>query len=244
MSAAPRPRSGPPALPARFVLVRPRRPENLGAAARVLANFGFDDWAIVGPGPHDFATARRVAVHAEALLDRPAVVEHLDEAVADCTLVVGTTSRKLRGRRAIPPAEVALLAARERGRGRLALVFGDERDGLSAEALGRCDEVSTIPTSGAQPSLNLAQAVAVYAHAVRQVDAEPTPAGPGEGATDEELRRLEEALRQALRRCGFLVGPERHAVEDLVASLRRARLSRGEVRLWMAALSRLASPRA
>ena len=238
------PAPGPEAPAARFVLVRPRQPENLGAAARALANFGFSDWALVGAGTHDFARARRVAIHAEALLDRAAVAPSLEDAVAGCTLLVGTTSRRVRGRRPLTPAEVGRVAAAEGGRGRVAIVFGDERDGLSAEDLRRCDEVSTIPTAGPQPSLNLAQAVAVYAHALAAAAAvQPLEPPRREGATDGELRRMEDALRQALRRCGFLAGPERHAVRDLVASLRRARLSRDEVRLWTAALSRLASPR-
>ncbi len=222
----------------RFVLVRPRLPENLGAAARVLKNFGFDDWALVAPGTHDFASARRVAVHAEDLLDRPRLVRSLDEAVADCSWVVGTSSRRVRRRRPIAPSALGHRAARAGGR--LALVFGDERDGLSAAEIARCDDLSTIPAEDAQPSLNLAQAVAVYAYAVRQAIVEQAPPPPGPAAaTDAELREIEEALRAALRQGRFLAGPERHAVRDLSAPLRRARLSRREVRLWMAALRRL-----
>ncbi|HCF58153.1 MAG TPA: rRNA methyltransferase, partial [Myxococcales bacterium] len=72
------------AVPVRFVLLRPRNPENLGAAARALKNFGLGDWAIVDPRTLDFGSARRVAVHAEELLDKPKIVSSLDEAVADC----------------------------------------------------------------------------------------------------------------------------------------------------------------
>src|SRR5512139_963552 len=104
----------------RIVLLRPRSPENLGAVARVLKNFGMDDWAIAVLGTHDFAAARRVAVHAEELLDRPRVVRTLDEAVADCAWVVGTSSRRVRGKRRLSPAEVAG-EARARG-GRRVLV--------------------------------------------------------------------------------------------------------------------------
>jgi len=224
----------------RFVLLRPRRPENLGAVARVLKNLGFEDWALVAPGTYDFAAARRVAVHAEDLLDRPRLVPSLDEAVADCTWVVGTTSRKVRGRRPIAPLDVGRRLAAVPG-GRLALVFGDERDGLAAAEVARCDDLSTVPTEEEQPSLNLAQAVAVYSYAVRQAFLEQVPAPPApRAASDGELRGVEEALRTALRRGGFLAGPERHAVRDLAATLRRARLSRREVRLWTAALRRLA----
>src|SRR5690242_5344075 len=94
-------------IPARLVLLRPRNPENLGAVARAMKNFGLADWAVVELGTHDFASARRVAVHAEDVLDRPRLVRTLDEAVADCAWVVGTSSRRVRGARRLPPDEVA-----------------------------------------------------------------------------------------------------------------------------------------
>jgi TrmH family RNA methyltransferase len=154
-----------PVVTVRLVLLRPRNPENLGAVARVMRNFGLDDWAIVEIGTHDFAAARRVAVHAEELLDRPRLVRTLDEAVADCAWVVGTTSRQVRGKRRLSPGDVAR-EARARGEGRTAIVFGDERSGLTSEEVHRCHDLSAIPADAAQPSLNLAQAVLVYAWAL------------------------------------------------------------------------------
>ena len=227
---------------ARIVLVRPRSPENLGAVARVLKNFGMDDWAIAVLGTHDFAAARRVAVHAEELLDRPRIVATLDEAVADRAWVVGTSSRRVRGRRRLSPGQVAREALRRAPDGGTAIVFGDERSGLTNAELERCHDLSAIPAAEAQPSLNLAQAVLVYAWELRKAiaDAEAAPrARPAEGATDAELLRIEEALRAALRGGGFLAGPERHAIRDMQATLRRARLSRREARLWLAALKTL-----
>lgn len=226
----------------RIVLVRPRNPENLGAVARAMKNFGLDDWAIAELGTHDFAAARRVAVHAEELLDRPRVVRTLAEAVADCAWVVGTSSRRVRGKRRLTPAEVAREAIARSAEGRTAIVFGDERSGLTNEDLERCHDLSAIPTAAAQPSLNLAQAVVVYAHEVRRAagDGGAAAARAPEAATDAELGRVEEALREALRGAGFLAGPERHAVRDLLATLRRARLARREARLWLAALRTLA----
>jgi tRNA/rRNA methyltransferase len=227
----------------RLVLLRPRNPENLGAVARAMKNFGVADWAIAELGTHDFETARRVAVHAEELLDRPRVVRTLDEAVADCAWVVGTSSRSVRGKRRLAPEEVAREALARAGEGRTAIVFGDERSGLTNAEIARCHDLSAIPTAAAQPSMNLAQAVVVYAYELRQaaLAASAAPAQPRAraGATDAELSAVEEALRAALRAAGFLAGPERHAVRDLVASLRRARLGRREARLWLAALRTL-----
>ncbi len=230
------------AAPVRFVLVRPRVPENVGAAARVLRNFGHADWALVDPEGLDREVVLRLAVGAEDLAESVPVHRTLDAAVADCAWVVGTESRRVRGRPPLDPDALAAVVHGERSGGRTALVFGGERDGLRAGELARCDALSRIPSSGPQPSLNLAQAVAVYACALRAPEVRGG-AGPGTGpagADDAALRGVEEALRAALAAGGFLRGPERHAVRDLVRPLRRARLSRREARLWTAALRRIA----
>jgi tRNA/rRNA methyltransferase len=230
----------------RVVLLRPRSPENLGAIARAMKNLGLDDWAIAALGTHDFALARRVAVHAEEVLDRPRVVRTLDDAVSDCAWVVGTSSRRVRGKRSLSPQEVAREALARAGEGRTAIVFGDEQSGLGNAELARCHDLSAIPTAPAQPSMNLAQAVVVYAWELRRAALEAEAGGAArpprarQGATEAELAGVEEALRAALRGAGFLVGPERHAVRDLAATLRRARLGRREARLWLAALRTLA----
>lgn len=230
-----------PAPPIRIVLLRPRNPENLGAVARALKNFGLSDWAVVSLGTHDFAAARRVAVHAEELLDRPRVCATLDEAVGDCAWVVGTSSRRVPGRPRLAPAEVAREAL-ARAPGRTAIVFGDERSGLTNAEVLRCHDLSAVPTDAAQPSLNLAQAVLVYCYALGEAarSAGPRPPPPRAApAEDADLRALEEALRHTLRAGRFLVGPERGAVRALADTLRRARLTRREARLWQAALRSL-----
>jgi len=242
----------------RIVLVRPRNPENIGAVARAMRNFELDDWAIVELGTHDFDTARRVAVHAEELLDRPRLCATLDEAVADCAWVVGTSARKVRGKLRLRPEEVGQEALARRP-GRTAIVFGEERSGLTAAEIDRCHDLSAIPTGAAQPSLNLAQAVLLYAWELSRAlrgppprgeapGAGPTPA-PGEGpaprrrtgalATDAQLVAVEEALRDLLRAGHFLAGGERHAVRDLADVVRRGRPSPREARLWETALRKV-----
>jgi TrmH family RNA methyltransferase len=219
-------------LPVRFVLVRPRVAENVGAAARVLRNFGHADWVLVDPERLDLDVARRLAVGAEDLIDQVRAVPSLDDAVGDCAWVIGTESRKVRGRAPLEPEGLAGAVADVATRGRTAIVFGGERDGLRAAELARCDE----------PSLNLAQAVAIYAFALREAPlAAPRPvAAVRTAAADAELVAVEESLRSALTVRGFLRGPERHAVLDLGRTLRRARLTRKEARLWVAALRSVA----
>lgn len=230
-----------PAPPVRLVLLRPRNAENVGAVARAMKNFGLADWALVAPQVDDLAPARRLAVHAGELLDAAGRRATLDEAVADCAWVVGTTPRRLPGRRHVSPAELAREAL-ARAPARTAIVFGDERSGLTnADAL-RCHDLSAIPAEAAQPSLNLAQAALLYCWAVREaaLAAAPRPAPPrARAATDAELARVEQGLRDVLRAGAFLAGPERHAVRDLADTLRRARLTGREARLWVAALARV-----
>ena len=213
--------------------------------ARAMKNMGLPDWAIVELGTHNLAASRRVAVHAEDLLERPLLARTLDEVVADCTWVVGTSSRRFRGRRTLSPPEVAREALR-RAPGRTAIVFGEERSGLTRAEARRCHDLSSIPAGPEQPSLNLAQAVLLYAWELRRAALEdPPPLGPTrrEAAVDADLASLESLLRDVLRGSGFITGPERHAVRDLAGVLRRARLSRREVRLWTAALRTLGRPR-
>lgn len=232
-------------LPIRFVLMRPRNPENLGAAARALRNFGFSDWAIVDPRTFDFGTARRVAVHAEDLLDRPRLTAALDEAVEDCALVVGTSSRQVRGKRRLSPEAWAAEVARLGPRARTALVFGDERSGLSNLEIERCHALSCIPALPEQPSLNLAQAILLYAYEARHASLALSrdrwaAAPPPEWATDGVLQRLEALLREVMCLSGFLQAPaERTAVRDVMAPLLRARLSKREGRLLEAVLRTL-----
>src|SRR5262249_28399766 len=95
------------ALPVRVVLLRPHDAENLGAAARALNNFGLNDWVWVDPVVDDLERARRVAVHSTDVLSSARVASSLDAAVADCVWVVGTTSRRVPGKRRVNPRTAA-----------------------------------------------------------------------------------------------------------------------------------------
>ena len=230
-------------LPVRLVLVRPRNAMNLGAAARAMKNCGLQDWAWVDPQVDDLATARVVAVHARELLDAAPTFARLDEAVGDCIWVVGTSSRRTEGKRRLAPRAVAEEVLARAAHGRTALVFGDERSGLTRAEVDRCHDLSGIPTAPEQPSVNLAQAVLLYAYELRVAAlerAELPPPPRAALATDADLARLEDALRRALERSGFLTDGRLVGVRRLAAPLRRSLLTRAETRLWLAALESLA----
>lgn len=145
------------------VLVSPRNPLNIGAAARAMANFGFSRLTVVALYEPHWREAQS-AVGAENLLQNARRTASLAEAVADCTLVLGTGTLTHRKPQqpvvALPNLPPLVQAELQRG-GRLALVFGPEKHGLTREDLSHCHLLVEIPTDPRQPSMNLAQAVAV-----------------------------------------------------------------------------------
>jgi tRNA/rRNA methyltransferase/tRNA (cytidine32/uridine32-2'-O)-methyltransferase len=229
----------------RLVLLRPRNADNLGAIARAMKNFGLKDWVVVSPNPLllEAPGLNKLAVKAGDLLESVRRVETLAQAVTDCTWVVGTTMRRIDGRRRLTPRELGAAAA-EQTEAPWALVFGDERNGLDNDDLSQCHALSFIPSSDEQPSLNLAQAVMVYAYELSTTERPlaATPAPTPAPASDEQLRQVRQSMELGLGTVGFLstATDERHAVDDLFACLTRARLSKKEASLWTAALRTVA----
>lgn len=221
----------------RIVLLRPRNADNLGAIARAMKNFGVSDWVVVSPNPKllEVPGLNRLAVKAGDLLDSVRRVETLAEAVADCEWVVGTTMRLIDGRQRMTPRALAAEVA-TRAPGTWALVFGDERSGMSTDDLRQCHALSFIPSSDEQPSLNLAQAVLVYLYELAATARKEEPAPSPAMADDGLLRHLRETMELALTQVGFLRQNDRHAMDDLMRTLERSRLTKKEAGLWMAAL--------
>jgi len=179
------------------VLVSPRNPLNIGAAARAMANFGFERLAVVAPFAPNWREARSAIGAPDQLLN---AAEHptLGEAVAACTLVVGTgslTYRKPEQRVVQLPVLAPLVRQQIEQGGRVALVFGPEKHGLTREDLSFCHILVEIPTDPRQPSMNLGQAVAVClyelaAHAFRAEEASCAPASLAEDPCTEVGRHV------------------------------------------------------
>ncbi len=148
-----------------FVLVDPVVPENVGFCARGLTTMGFDDLRIVGQPLHEEKGARNTAYGSHDLLEKVRVFPSLEEAVADCELVVGTTA-KIRVKRSdfFDPEGIRQILGEKPQGTKIAVVFGSETNGLDGEDIARCDLLSTIPLKTTYPSLNLAQAVLIYAY--------------------------------------------------------------------------------
>src|SRR5579863_6435823 len=184
-----------------FVLVRPLQAGNVGSAARALKNMGLGDLRLVAPRPAASGrAAASMAVHGADILHSAQRHDSLAEALADCSLAVGTTCRPgLYRSGVIALREAAAQLVAEAGANRIAIIFGPEDTGLVNRELKLCHRLVTIPTAPEYPSLNLAQAVMLVAYelmlaagAARELPA-AEPHAPA-GAVDAMMERLGEAL--------------------------------------------------
>ena len=186
----------------RVVLVRPRNPLNIGAAARAMANFGLRQMFVVAPHDPVWREARS-AVGAEEILRRARAVPDLLGAIGDATFVVGTTagSRRNLDRAPLPLPELAPWLRRRKARGGAALLFGSEKTGLSNENLSYCHAIVRIPTRADCPSMNLGQAVAVCAYELARsgaLAARP-PRLASHPSAPANLQTLDHVFQRALR---------------------------------------------
>lgn len=242
----------------RFVLHRPRSSQNIGAAARALANTGAGALWVVEPEGFDRAQAARLAAGADEVLDAMQVVRDLEAALGDCVDVVMTTGRVVEGTPSLDPEQAArrLLAAP----GDAALVFGDEVRGLGTRELRRAGALATVPTV-AKASINLAQAVLLFAYEIMRARGDGRPGGHGERtagarsaarpdadprahdepANERLIALLRERAQGLLLDAGFLNPQQPDAIlDELLRALRRARPTRREVELLLAAVAQLA----
>lgn len=227
----------------RIVLHQIQSAENLGAVARLMANFDLPVLRLSAPQLEDAEAAQRTAVHAGHVLEAAVRLPRLEDAVADAVYVLGTSGRgALRGRASVSPEEGVARLRAAAARGPVALVFGGERRGLSDEELALCQDVACIPAPGPQPSLNVAQSAAVLLYLASRADETPTPvvtADPGAPQALREVlrRRMERALRAA---DGLNPQAPLPVLDEMLRALDRAHLSRREAELWAAAWKQVA----
>ncbi len=204
----------------RVVLVSTRNPLNIGAVARAMSNFGFDQLCVVNPYERAFREAKS-AVGAADLLAHAKEFPSVAEAVAGCNLVVGTTAVRHRELhhtvRRLEPA--ARLIKKHSLSNNVALLFGSEKYGLSNDDMSHCNWLLRIPTIDRNISMNLGQAVAVCLYELiregRAVTKEKTTL---KLASAEEMERITTLLLDVLHGSGFL---KRRQVSDADARIRR-----------------------
>ena len=227
------------------VLVRARNPNNIGAVARAMHGFGFTDLRLVNEYSVGLEKARS-AVDASAILAGAREFATVADAIADCTLVVGTTAvgERKQEHPIHTPAEAAPLLHAPLAKGRLALLFGSEKTGLSNDALSHCHWLLTIPmhqTPGLRhASMNLGQAAAVCLYELIR-DTEPRPLSKSPAAAGaEDLERLTQLMADMLASIGYAkrrpASADRAEVRRMV---RRMNLNQSDARRWIGILRQL-----
>lgn len=226
-----------------IVLDHPQNLINIAGVVRGMMNMGLPRLRLVQPAEFDAWRIAGIAHRSEEMLERAEIFETLDEAVGDCSLVVGTTARARTAQRNYGhPREWAPRILAHTREGKVAIVFGREDKGLSNDALDRCDGAIVIPTDPEYWSLNLAQASLLIGYEIflasREESSIPLPqgkrtAGP---ATREELEEMFEALRRALEAVDFFKSrPPETVMRTFRTLFSRAGLDWHEARLVKAA---------
>lgn len=229
----------------RIVLVASRNPLNIGAAARAMSNFGFTRLRVVRPYDLAFREAKS-AVDAEAVLRAAEEFGGVASAVADCSLVVGTTDGSRRNpQESLDRLEEAAAAVRERLRRgeKVAVLFGSEKVGLSNAELNHCGLLLRIPTRTEHSSMNLGQAVAIVLYElIRQAAPQAAAGAPGaeRPATARDRELLVELVLAALAGSGYTHhGPETTLEEKVRRLVRHLQLNHAEAQEWMGLMRKM-----
>lgn len=222
----------------RIVLVEPQEAGNVGAAARVMKNFGFGELWIVGEHPELLPVAGWWASGADDLLAEARFAATLEEAIGDAEITVATTS--MRGRTTPVSFTAGTLGERFASLAddqTLALVFGREDSGLTREELVLCQHTAAIPTNDRFPVMNLAQAICVFAYELSSIVPAPVERALPDAST---IERLHERARALLLEAGFLHenNPDR-IYDDLRAIVARADLDEREATIVLGVIRQI-----
>lgn len=220
----------------RFVLVRPTRPGNIGAAARSIKNMGLSRLHLVQPVKHLQPDAYTMAYGAHDTLEKAKVFKTLPKAISRCQYVVGTTGRTHKGYgKPVPLMKQAARILDQARTHQVAILFGPESSGLSNDEIALCQSLVSIPTGSSHTSINLAQAVMVVAYELLRTHRRRTPdLAPGRiVASTGQRERFYAELKTMLTLIGFLKGPQgKHILADLRRIVGRAELDARELRIF------------
>lgn len=205
----------------RIVLVEPKVPGNIGAAARAMRTMGLSKMTLVNPVDfRDVPETRWMAHGAEDLIDNASAVSSLDEALADITFAVGTTNRS-RGIWLNPIYHLDAAAPEMVGMAQnhaVAILFGREDRGLLNHELQRCNLLVRIPAAMTYPSLNLSQAVMVIAYEIFRAGMNPSKPVRLRLASNQDIERISTRIHDTMGRVGFTSRPEE---DTFLRSIRR-----------------------
>ena len=205
----------------RIVLVRPEESRNVGAACRAAKTMGIEKLYLVAAEAVDWREARIISVHAADVLERAVICRSVAEAVHDCTLAAAVTRRDGKHRKyRIWTAEQLGQRLAARRPGPVALVFGNEKNGLSDAEMEPCQVAVAIPSSPRFPSLNLSHAVQVVAYEVYKHGRAARRARPRQRSVGaERVARMAEPLTHALAEVGFFSATGAHSVQRFLTDI-------------------------
>ena len=219
-----------------IILDHPDESRNIGAACRAMANNDLSELRIVGnKSDYDIEHIHVLAIHAGGIFDNAKFFNSIKEATADCTICAGTTRRRGKKRgKLLLPEEFADMADNITGStdgGKVAVIFGNERTGLTDEQLDECNLGVTIPSSDNFGSLNLSHAVQIMSYHLFRKNLEATHK-TYRGYTPLTLERLDQTVAEItdnMKKIGFFKMPGREDMENFWRNiLSRASLSEGE----------------
>ncbi len=219
----------------KIILCRPSHPGNIGSVARAMKNMGLNNLVLVQPKTFPSDQAEALAAGANDVLKKAKVFDSLDAALSGVIYVTGASCRKrdLSPKTLICKDAVAEIIGEIHKNGEVALVFGNERNGLTAEEALKCNVLSDIPSSKDYPSLNISHAVQIFcyelfcqASRIESIGGSPN----AEYSRYEELGFFLETFRQCMENTGFLKPKHKgKVVERLERLFRRARLEKEEM---------------
>lgn len=229
-----------------FVLVEPSHPGNVGAAARAIGTMGFKNLALVKPAKHPHPESRARSSGALDILLNAKVCDTLEEAIADSSLVIGTTARQ---RRISVPIDAIHESTesifKSSLKQKVSIIFGPETSGLSNHDIDRCNRLVYIPTGEMHSSLNLSMAVQVIAYQINlALFGVEEDLATRDLASGKEIELFYEHLEEVLLETGFLnpTNPKQ-LMRRLKALFNRAQLDDNEVNIMRGILTSYQKPR-
>ena len=192
-----------------FVLVEPAVPGNIGAAARAIKTMGFSDLRLVLPVDHLSGEARMLAHGSTDILEKAGIFNTLAKALHGLDLSVATTAGKRQVRVEYSPVDRLPDLLRIKGNTiqKVGIVFGREESGLTNEEIRLCDMVSTVPLAQSYPSLNLGQAVMIYAFTLSGFVPEKDTGKKIKATDKESFREMMDKIRMVLTEIGVSKTP-------------------------------------
>ncbi|MDD2548652.1 MAG: tRNA/rRNA methyltransferase [Bacteroidales bacterium] len=187
-----------------FVLVKPGVPENVGAAARAIKTMGFKDFRLVNPCNYKCVKAQMLAHGSHDILDGAKVFNSLSEALADIDFSVATSAKQRWVKKDVVLSHElkSFLAKKKNTVKSVAIVFGGEESGLSNSDMILCDAVAAIPLPQPYPSLNLAQAVMVFAYSLMDFEV-AKPEKPAAAKENNGYKPLKSRVVEILNTIGI-----------------------------------------